>query len=265
MGRCRRPLILGKCLDNRVVTFPDHKQWQLTKKLSEKSWEGSTLSERAKWADWEPDEAHAVYECVQTRGPKVGTKAIVKVRVDDPKERAKEASGMRFDVGTTREIKTLEELTSAGCSVTPRLLGVKIDVQDSLVLDTRSKSGFGTNRSNDIDWWIPGGYIVYILMTRLQAQPLDINTFWNEKFFTKQDRDNVRSAFQKSYIELRKFGVIHCDTKLENLMWDKISHKCYIIDLEDTAYDTEPNDPEFWSEGEYTMWNLARRWGTPNW
>ena len=82
MGRCRRPLMLENSLDNRVVTFPNHQQWQLMRKLSEKPWEGSTLSERAKFADWEPDEAHAVYECVQTRGPKLGTKAIVKVRVE---------------------------------------------------------------------------------------------------------------------------------------------------------------------------------------
>lgn len=109
---------------------------------------------------------------------------------------------MRFNVGTTREIKTLEELTSAGCSVTPRLLGVKIDVQDNLVLEPKSESGFEAYRGHDIDWWMPGGYIVYILMTRLQAQPLDINTFWNEKIFTKQDRDNVRIAFQKSYMSV---------------------------------------------------------------
>lgn len=116
---------------------------------------------------------------------------------------------MRFNVGTTREIKTLEELTSAGCSVTPRLLGVKIDVQDSLVLDTRSKSGSEAYRGYDIDWWIPGGYIVYILMTRLQAQPLDINTFWNEKIFTKQDRDNVRIAFQKSYMSVAPSHILY--------------------------------------------------------
>lgn len=113
---------------------------------------------------------------------------------------------MRFNVGTTREIKTLEELTSAGCSVTPRLLGVKIDVQDTLVPEPKSESGFEAYRGHDIDWWMPGGYIVYILMTRLQAQPLDINTFWNEKIFTKQDRDNVRIAFQKSYLSVAPPG-----------------------------------------------------------
>lgn len=46
-------------------------------------------------------------------------------------------------------------------------------------------------------------------MTRLQAQPLDINTFWNEKIFTKQDRDNVRIAFQKSYMSVPPPGPNH--------------------------------------------------------
>ncbi|KAL8848578.1 MAG: hypothetical protein Q9221_006411 [Calogaya cf. arnoldii] len=211
MGRCRRPLLLENSLDNHVVTFPDQKQWQLTQKLSEKPWEGHTLSERAERKDWQPDEAHGVYECVQTIGPEVGTKAIMKVRVEaphelppsrNPRERAKEASGMRFNVGTTREIETLKKLTTAGCSVTPNLLGVKIDVQDNLAGASRSKSATEADRHHDIKWWMPGGYIVYILMTKLQAQPLDINTFWDGRTFSRQDRDDIRKAFQKSYMSV---------------------------------------------------------------
>ena len=82
MGRFRRELILQHDLDNRVVTFPDKKQWKLTKKLSAKAWEGSTPSERAEWKEWRPDEEHAVYECKQVRGPQVGTEAIMKIRVE---------------------------------------------------------------------------------------------------------------------------------------------------------------------------------------
>ncbi len=29
--------------------------------------------------------------------------------------------------------------------------------------------------------------------------------------------------------ELRKLGIIHCDTKLENLMWDKTSRKWLVL------------------------------------
>ena len=82
MGRYRRPLFLENSLDNHVVTFSDQKQWQLKQKLSEKAWDGDTLSERAKDQNWEPHEAHSVYECVQIRGPEVGITAIVKLRIE---------------------------------------------------------------------------------------------------------------------------------------------------------------------------------------
>ncbi|KAL8875462.1 MAG: hypothetical protein Q9198_006188, partial [Flavoplaca austrocitrina] len=118
----------------------------------------------------------------------------------DPKERAKEASGLRYNAYTKGEIDTLQKLTAAGCSATPQLLGVKYDLQDSSILESNSRPATGGRRRQDIDWWIPGGYIVYILMTRLQAQPLGINTFWDERLFTKQDRDDIREAFQRSFV-----------------------------------------------------------------
>ena len=96
----------------------------------------------------------------------------------------------------------LQKLTAAGCSATPQLLGVKYDVQDSLILESNSRPATEGRRRQDIDWWIPGGYIVYILMTRLQAQPLGINTFWDERLFTKQDRDDIREAFQRSFVSV---------------------------------------------------------------
>ena len=79
MGRPHRLYVIEDCLDGRVVTFPDDTTWQLTKKISEKSWEGSETREEA---DWQPSEAHAVYECTQIRGSHPGSVAIVKVRIE---------------------------------------------------------------------------------------------------------------------------------------------------------------------------------------
>ncbi|KAL8888569.1 MAG: hypothetical protein Q9215_004018 [Flavoplaca cf. flavocitrina] len=264
MGFCRRPWILEDCLDKRVVKFADHKHWQLTKKLHEKPWEGTIFSERGKREDWQPDEAHAVYEWVQTVGPEAGQKAIMKIRLevphflplsDDPEERAKDASGMRLNSATKNEIENLGELTAAGCSVTPSLLGYKIETQDSSILSSKAKPAFEARWGRNVQWWMPGGYIVYILMTKIDAQPLDINTFWDKKIFSKQQRDEGAS----------KTWLAPMDERLENLMWDKKNRKCYIIDLETMAYDIEFANPAVWEEGEYFMWNLARKWATPNW
>lgn len=91
---------------------------------------------------------------------------------------------MRLNYATEQEIDILKRLTSAGCSSTPSLLAVKIDAQEESVLDC----------------WMPGGYIAYILMTKLPGEPLDLNVFWNENVYTKADRDEVRKAFKESYM-----------------------------------------------------------------
>lgn len=79
---CRRPSIIRDSLDNHLVTFPDETTWQLTKKLTEKPWEGTEPGEREEESEWVPDEAHAVYECVQTRGPRPNMAAIIKIRLE---------------------------------------------------------------------------------------------------------------------------------------------------------------------------------------
>ncbi|KAL9024858.1 MAG: hypothetical protein Q9196_006210 [Gyalolechia fulgens] len=265
MGCKRRPCIIEDSLDNRLVTFPDETQWQLTSQLSEKSWDGSDPEGREDKRNWVPSEAHAVYECVQLQGPRPSTVAIMKIRIEvpfdlppstDPAERAKEASGMRLNYATKQETEALTMLTAAGCSATPTLLAVKIDVQDESVL--RYSSGE--------TWWMPGGYIVYILMEKLSAQPLDYGPFWNK--FTSHDRDEVRSAFKKAYIEVRMLGFLHEDCKISNLMWDKAAKKCYIIDWELANYDPAKwaNPEKIWSDREYFRWDLARRGrGEPQW
>ncbi|KAL8900637.1 MAG: hypothetical protein Q9207_005596 [Kuettlingeria erythrocarpa] len=210
---CDRPLILEDSLDNHLVRFADHTAWQLTKKLSEKPWEGTALGKRREPdedGEWQPSEAHAVYECLQVQGPRLGSVAIVKVRIevpydlppsDDPEERAKEASGMRLNDYTVQEIETLKRLTAGKCSATPTLLAVKVDVQDkSSVLNSTGKPGFSSRWDDNVQWWMPGGYIVYILMNKLPAEPLNSNTYWRGQLFTPEDRNEVRSAFKKAYM-----------------------------------------------------------------
>ncbi|KAL8954275.1 MAG: hypothetical protein Q9183_007225 [Haloplaca sp. 2 TL-2023] len=199
MGGWGRPLIIKDCLDARVVKFSNSNHWQLTKKISEKACEGTDEEERKEdQDDWQPHEEHAVFECKQVRGSRVGHMAIMKIRLDnDAKERAKDASGMRINGSTRNEIKVLQRLTAARCSATPALLASKIDVQDESVLNSRGKPRFENEWGKNRQWWMPGGYVVYILMSRLDAQPLDTNVYWD---FERQQRDEVRSAFKDAYL-----------------------------------------------------------------
>ncbi|KAL8946994.1 MAG: hypothetical protein Q9222_006676 [Ikaeria aurantiellina] len=250
MGYDRRDQIIEDSLNNRVVKFSNQTAWRLTKKISEKPWEGTSPEEREEGQEgddeWQPSEAHAVYECTQVYGPRLGTVAIMKIRIEVPyslppndnaQDRAKESSGMRLNDWTVQEIETLKRLTTAECSSAPRLLGVQVDVQDQSVLYFPASD----QRQSDVRWWMPGGYIVYILMTKLSAEPLDICSYWEEHRFAREDRDEIRTAFRKAYLwvqnsdsqpwclragrEVRRLGVLHFDARLENLMWDRSSKK----------------------------------------
>ena len=94
---------------------------------------------------------------------------------------------MRLNGYTVQEIESLERVTAARCSATPQLLGVRVDAQNESILTWEGSQ-----------WWMPGGYVVYILMTKVPGQSLDIGTFWVS--FTAQDRQEIRKAFREAWM-----------------------------------------------------------------
>ena len=72
---------------------------------------------------------------------------------------------------TALEIDCLDILTELGCTSTPRLIDYEQKIQDD-------------------DMWLPGGYIVYILIELLPKISLD--DFWE---LPRHERDEVRKAF----------------------------------------------------------------------
>src|SRR5947209_19261190 len=92
----------------------------------------------------------------------------------NPRERAKYASKELNDY-TENEINVLTKLTECDCSASPRLISWMREQQDETM-------------------WVPGGYVVYILMEKLPGDsPFN---FWVEKYFSLEDRDEVRKAFR---------------------------------------------------------------------
>lgn len=75
---------------------------------------------------------------------------------------------------TALEIDRVDRLTDLGCTSTPRLIDYEGMAQDD---------GMGH--------WMPGGYIVYILMELLPGIP--IYDFW---VLPREERDGIRTAFQ---------------------------------------------------------------------
>jgi hypothetical protein len=48
----------------------------------------------------------------------------------------------------------------------------------------------------DDDMWVPGGYIVFILMEKLPGVMIKEEDFWTK--YSLQQRDEVRVAFQEA-------------------------------------------------------------------
>jgi hypothetical protein len=79
------------------------------------------------------------------------------------------------------EIRSLTRLTEAKCPYTPRLLSVLQKKQDTAM-------------------WVPGGWLVFILMERLSGvRPLN---FWcprdGQSAMSRAQRDEVREGFKKA-------------------------------------------------------------------
>lgn len=77
------------------------------------------------------------------------------------------------------EITALERLTAAKCPYTPKLLSTKRTKQNDTM-------------------WVPGGYLIYILMERLPGRPITafFDSDGKRPAMTLSQRDEVRKAFK---------------------------------------------------------------------
>jgi hypothetical protein len=120
------------------------------------------------------------------------------------------------------ELGALTRLASIGYKYAPTILGKK--------QGTQPDSGL-----------VPGGYILYLAMTRLHGKPLSEDKFWN---LPRDSRDFVREAFKTAYLyvsiiyfpllvlvtlltyyfclnrDLLAADVVHDFCDIENLLWE---------------------------------------------
>lgn len=196
--------------DDWSFDFRHNGTWKIQKKLAEKEW----IPENGEWNEvLYPAEAHAVYECVQVEGSEIGKIAILKLRIQcvisclgvqyipklmkgfripepsPPPPNENGAKYAKFNYATDNEINFLERLTDANCPATPRLLAVHTDIQHEPVL----RGCYYEDEEQP--YWVPGGYIVYILMEKLPGE--DLTYFWT---FPPQEREEIRQAFREAYL-----------------------------------------------------------------
>lgn len=82
---------------------------------------------------------------------------------------------------TKMEITALRRLTRAKCPYSPKLLSILRKKQDSTM-------------------WVPGGWLIFILMEKVPGGPLD--NFWKPSkerpAMTRYQRDEVRKGFKEA-------------------------------------------------------------------
>ncbi|KAH7086529.1 hypothetical protein FB567DRAFT_444307 [Paraphoma chrysanthemicola] len=147
---------------------------------------------------------------------------------------------------TLKEVQALQKFHDTQCATTPHSLDVVGDWQPP-----------GVDRLG-----MPWGFSIFIVMTKVPGERVTSELLKN---MTLDERNEVRASFKKAIMEVWKRGFCPDDCAMRNLMWDKETRTCYIVDFEDYSK-VNIKDPEAWWEDRYYQnWEideetLARYW-----
>ncbi|RFU28707.1 hypothetical protein B7463_g7605, partial [Scytalidium lignicola] len=170
--------------EGREITFPAYDglpstTWKLGLKLADErynQWQASELTEPIS-----PAGAWVVFLCTQVGTP--GPEHVMKIHMqiphgetesDEPRTRALQATHNLPD-HARYELEGLQTLKEHSCRSAPTLVNYM-------------------QHSQDTNSWVPGGYLLYLLMTKCPGKPI-------EKFQEKYDaeREEIRHAFKTAW------------------------------------------------------------------
>ncbi|KAK2811228.1 hypothetical protein FQN50_002325 [Emmonsiellopsis sp. PD_5] len=221
--------LLKKYLTRLLVDFEDGSLWVVNKIIVEHQVESYGLPE-----------AVAVASCIKYSKPEKGKEGILKVRMRLPWTEKPQfcdtGAPEEMSYLARQEILSLDALTKAGCSSTPKYL-----------------QSIRTLQTNDM--CLPGGSLVFILMEKLPGVALEYFTYWQ---YEPETRNRIRGAFKEAWIEMRKCGFTNYDYGLHNLLWDEKNSKCYIVDLEECGTFRESEATPVWKDCYWGIWGLER-------
>ncbi|KLJ13654.1 hypothetical protein EMPG_11417 [Blastomyces silverae] len=231
---------IGNLWDGYELRCREGTIWRIGEKISERS----TLMPGHPSTGQGRAEAQAVYHCEQiVQGKPNDKRAIIKVRMQVPSEyppsfnpdvRASLAQ-QQPSGWALQEIQSLRYFNAKNCTVVPKLLNVVMSWQ------------------SEPDMPIPKGYLVFIVMERVPGVPLD--KFWS---YELPKRHKIRASFLDALDrELLKLGARARDCKLDNLIYDQSTDKCYFVDFEDIEA-KETNPAVQFSPDHYFLWGLAK-------
>ena len=186
----------------------------------------------------DPGEGRILYICKRIKGPGSSVESdqddelVMKIKAQWPgPQNVMHAGPSPY---TTAELQALQKFTDLGISNVPHLKTWKKTTQPH-------------------DGIYPGGYLIYVIMTKLPG-----TTLWDIGYFGIKDeeRDEIKPRFMKKLQEIRQLGIQPYDCALRNILWDRESKELGILDFEHYEESDAPVEDE---KIEFQKWGLVRK------
>ncbi|KAH6707921.1 hypothetical protein BKA61DRAFT_615956 [Leptodontidium sp. MPI-SDFR-AT-0119] len=100
----------------------------------------------------------------------------------------------------------------------------------------------------------PSGYLVITIMTLMPGVTLLDLGFWS---LTSDEQEIIRAAFLKALKDIWRDGFVPYDRGLRNILWDKDTKLCSIVDFE--HYHPVQDSSEMNEKEEMELWGVLRR------
>ncbi|OCT49265.1 hypothetical protein CLCR_05088 [Cladophialophora carrionii] len=170
--------------------------------------------------DGTPAEARIVLTCQRTEADSASTdEYVVKIKIHTT---------------TAHELKALKKFHDASSQYTPVLVNFMSVVQPA-------------------EGPLPGGYLTFLVMTKMPGDSLFNMYYWG---MSDEERKQIRESFLVALNWIYEQGIEPVDCGLRNILWERGSKKCTIIDFE-LWRDT---DASFGDEiKELQRWGLVRQ------
>ncbi|RFU35279.1 hypothetical protein B7463_g1019, partial [Scytalidium lignicola] len=226
----------GNFWEGMQIDFPERDgkpatTWKLGAKLADEGYNQWPITVGPTY----PAGAWVPFSCMEVGGS--GTEHVIKIHMQIPhggtesdrlRSRALQASDNLPEYAKD-ELEGLKTLTTHGCRSTPALINFMQCKQEE-------------------DMWVPGGYLLYLLMTKCPGKPIE---HFRQQPYSK--REEIRQALEVAHKESWRCGVVNDDYSSDNLLWDDVNKKCYFVDFKSWSQASSLNE---WNERSLKGWFL---------
>ncbi|OQV09065.1 hypothetical protein CLAIMM_13243 [Cladophialophora immunda] len=194
--------ILPRYLD-KVVDFADGNSYELLK----------PLATYRSCHDGTPAEARIVLTCRRlNENSSSEDEYVMKIKIQIPGGERRPSNSPELGPSTTtaHELKALERFQDTHSAFTPVLVNFKKAVQPA-------------------EGPLPGGYLTFLVMTKMPGDSLFNMYYWG---MTTEERNEISQKFLVALKWIYAQGIEPVDCGLRNILWERDTKKCSIIDFE---------------------------------